>query len=107
MYDAVADDYCYPDTTVLRNRLDLRDAAELADFEAEVSDARADEEAPAGDLDFKHFKAALRRRKDKRSNSIRLAAIGLYRLIARRSRTRPLRQGWRDGSGCAATRRFW
>ena len=57
MYDAVADDYCYPDTTVLRNRLDLRDAAELADFEAEVSDARADEEAPAGDLDFKHFKA--------------------------------------------------
>ena len=57
MYDAVADDYCYPDTTILRNKLDLRDAAELADFEAEVSDARADEEAPAGDLDFKHFKA--------------------------------------------------
>ncbi len=57
MYDAVADDYCYSDTKVLRNRLDLRDAAELADFEAEVSDARADEEAPAGDLDFRHFKA--------------------------------------------------
>ncbi len=57
MYDAVADDYCYLSTTVLRNKLDLRDAAELADFEAEVSDARADEEAPAGELDFKHFKA--------------------------------------------------
>src|SRR5260221_6076800 len=57
MYDAVADDYCYPGTTVLKNELDLRDAAELADFEAEVSDARADEEAPVGDLDFKHFKA--------------------------------------------------
>jgi cell filamentation protein, protein adenylyltransferase len=57
MYDAVADDYCYPGTTVLKNKLDLRDAAELADFEAEVSDTRADEEAPAGDLDFKHFKA--------------------------------------------------
>ncbi|HEY0329908.1 MAG TPA: Fic family protein [Rhodopseudomonas sp.] len=57
MYDAVADDYCYPGTTVLKNKLDLRDAAELADFEAEVSDARADDEAPAGDLDFKHFKA--------------------------------------------------
>jgi len=49
MYDAVADDYCYPGTTVLKNKLDLRDAAELADFEAEVSDARADEEVPGGD----------------------------------------------------------
>jgi len=57
MYDAVADDYCYPDTTVLKNKLDLRDPEELAAFEAEVSDARADEELPAGDLDFKHFKA--------------------------------------------------
>src|SRR5581483_3135883 len=57
MYDAVADEYCYPGTTVLRNKLDLRDADELASFEAEMSDARADEEAPAGELDFKHFKA--------------------------------------------------
>jgi cell filamentation protein len=57
MYDAVADDYCYPGTTVLKNKLDLRDADELAAFEAEVSDARADEELPPGDLDFKHFKA--------------------------------------------------
>jgi cell filamentation protein, protein adenylyltransferase len=57
MYDAVADDYCYPGTTVLKNKLDLTDADELANFEAEVSDARADEEAPAGDLDYAHFKA--------------------------------------------------
>ena len=57
MYDAVADDYCYPGTTVLKNKLDLGDPEELAAFEAEVSDARADEELPAGDLDFKHFKA--------------------------------------------------
>jgi cell filamentation protein len=56
MYDAVADDYCYPGTTVLKNKLDLRDADELADFEAEVSDARADEELLGGDLDFAHFK---------------------------------------------------
>jgi hypothetical protein len=33
MYDAVADEYCYPGTTVLKNKLDLRDADELADFE--------------------------------------------------------------------------
>jgi cell filamentation protein len=57
MYDAVADDYCYPGTTVLKNKLDLRDAGELADFEAEVSDTRSDEEAPGGNLDFTHFKA--------------------------------------------------
>jgi cell filamentation protein len=57
MYDAVADDYCYPGTTVLKNKLDLTDADELANFEAEVSDARADEEVPAGDLDYAHFKA--------------------------------------------------
>ena len=57
MYDAVADDYCYPGTTVLKNKLDLRDAGELADFEAEVSDTRSDEEAPDGNLDFTHFKA--------------------------------------------------
>jgi cell filamentation protein len=57
MYDAVADDYCYPGTTVLKNKLNLTDAEELAAFEAEVSDARADEKAPAGDLDYTHFKA--------------------------------------------------
>src|SRR5258705_3960579 len=57
MYDAVADDYCYPGTTVLKNKLDLTDADELDAFDAEVSDARADEELPAGDLDFAHFKA--------------------------------------------------
>ncbi|MDA9548187.1 adenosine monophosphate-protein transferase [Bradyrhizobium sp. CCBAU 45321] len=57
MYDAVADDYCYPGTTVLKNKLDLRNPEELHSFEAEVSDARADEELPAGKLDFAHFKA--------------------------------------------------
>ena len=57
MYDAVADDYCYPGTTVLKNKLDLTDAAELHAFEAEATDARADEELPAGRLDFTHFKA--------------------------------------------------
>lgn len=57
MYDPVTDDYCYPGTSVLKNKLDLRSADELADFEAEVSDARADEELPTGSLDFSHFRA--------------------------------------------------
>ena len=30
MYDAVVDDYCYPGTTVLKNKLDLTDADELS-----------------------------------------------------------------------------
>jgi cell filamentation protein len=34
MYDAVADEYCYPGTTALKKKLDLRDPEELADFEA-------------------------------------------------------------------------
>jgi cell filamentation protein len=42
VYDAVADDYCYPGTTVLKNKLNLTDVDELAAFEAEVSVARAD-----------------------------------------------------------------
>ncbi len=29
MYDTVADDYCYPGTTVLKNKLHLTDADEL------------------------------------------------------------------------------
>jgi cell filamentation protein len=57
MYDAVADDYCYPGTTVLKNKLDLTDGEELDAFEAEASDVRADQELPAGNLDFPHFKA--------------------------------------------------
>lgn len=57
MYDAVADGYCYPGTTVLRNKLDLTDGNELDAFEAEASDVRADQELPAGDLDFTHFKS--------------------------------------------------
>jgi len=32
-YDAIADPYCYPDTTVLRNIPDIRDADALAEFE--------------------------------------------------------------------------
>ncbi len=32
MYDAVADEYCYPGTQVLKNKLDIRDADELEAF---------------------------------------------------------------------------
>ncbi len=57
MYDAIDDPYTYENSTVLVNKLDLRDQAELDAFEAEISGARAEEPLPEGILDFKHFKA--------------------------------------------------
>jgi cell filamentation protein len=55
MYDAIDDPYTYENSTVLTNRLDLRDQGELDDFEAEISDARAEEPLPEGQFDFAHY----------------------------------------------------
>jgi cell filamentation protein len=60
MYDAVDDPYTYENSTVLINKLDLRDQAELDDFEAEISSARANEPLPEGNLDFAHYCAVHR-----------------------------------------------
>ena len=57
MYDATDDPYTYENSTVLRNKLDLRAQADLDAFEAEISNARAQEPFPPGDLDFEHYKA--------------------------------------------------
>ena len=54
MYDAVDDPYTYENSTVLVNKLELREQAELDAFEAEISSARADEPLPEGNLDFTH-----------------------------------------------------
>lgn len=55
MYDAIADSYCYPGTTVLKNKLDIGDQAQLDAFEAEITAQRATEPLPAGDLSFAHY----------------------------------------------------
>jgi cell filamentation protein len=55
MYDAADDPYTYENSTVLINRLDLRDQGELDDFEAEITSARANEPLPEGNLDFVHY----------------------------------------------------
>jgi cell filamentation protein, protein adenylyltransferase len=60
MYDAVDDPYTYEDSTVLINKLILREQAELDDFEAEISAARAKEALPEGNLDFAHYCAVHR-----------------------------------------------
>ena len=57
MYDAIVDQYTYKKSTVLVNKLDLRDQAELDEFEAEIASARAAEPLPDGSLDFTHYRA--------------------------------------------------
>jgi cell filamentation protein len=57
MYEVQDDIYCYRGTTVLRNKLDLKDSAKLADFEAEITDQRSSEPLPEGALDYAHYKA--------------------------------------------------
>lgn len=55
MYDAVDDPYTYENSTVLVNMLDLRTRAELDEFEAEISNARAAEPLPEGEFDLAHY----------------------------------------------------
>ena len=51
-------DYCYPpDYTVLRNRLDIRDAPALEAAERELVAFRLLEPVPTGDFDLDHLKA--------------------------------------------------
>jgi len=54
-YEAIDDPYCYPGTTVLKNKLGLRKQAELDKFEAEISFQRSTEPLPEGNLSFKHY----------------------------------------------------
>jgi len=57
MYESGPDPYCYPGTGVLKNRLDLRNQADLEAFEAEISAQRATEPLPAGRLSYAHYRA--------------------------------------------------
>jgi cell filamentation protein len=57
MYRAVDDPYCYPGSSVLRNRLDLRTQAELDAFETFITAQRADEPLPRGRLSYSHYRA--------------------------------------------------
>jgi cell filamentation protein len=55
MYEAEADPYCYPATTVLINRAGLRDRADLEAFEAEMVSQRFREPLPPGRLTARHY----------------------------------------------------
>lgn len=55
MYDAFEDPYAYPETSVLRNRLDIRNAQALETLELEVAAIRAEEPLPTGNFDADHY----------------------------------------------------
>jgi cell filamentation protein len=57
MYDAVDDPYTYENSTILVNKLGLREQPALDAFEAEISSARAEEPLPEGVLDFTQYKS--------------------------------------------------
>jgi cell filamentation protein len=57
MYESSDDPYCYPGTSVLKNRLDIRDPAALSEFEALITAQRADEPLPLARLDVDAYRA--------------------------------------------------
>lgn len=57
MYDSGYDPYRYPGTSILRNRLNLRDQAQLDAFEALITAHRAEEPLPSGRLGAAHYSA--------------------------------------------------
>lgn len=60
MYQAVADPYCYPGTTVLKNLAGLRRQSDLDRFEAVMVAQRFEEPLPAGRLSATHYRAVHR-----------------------------------------------
>lgn len=57
MYDSVADPYCYPGTSVLKNHANIHDQEALSAFEHEAMLQRAEEPFPVGRLSVAHFRA--------------------------------------------------
>jgi cell filamentation protein len=57
MYELTPDPYCYPGTTVLKNRLGITDQPALNAFEAMITAQRADEPLPRGRLGYAHYRA--------------------------------------------------
>jgi len=55
MYDAVDDPYCYPGTTILKNKRNLRTQAALDRFETAMTAQRFDEPLPVGKLTEQHY----------------------------------------------------
>lgn len=57
MYQAGADPYCYPDSTVLKNKAGITSEAALEEFETAMTFARSLEPLPPGRLSMAHYQA--------------------------------------------------
>lgn len=57
MYESGPDPYCYPGTTVLKNRLGLQTQDKLDAFEALITAQRGEEPLPRGRLGYAHYRA--------------------------------------------------
>lgn len=57
VYAADHDPLCYPGTSVLKNKLGIRDQAKLDEFELALFLTRSEEPFPAGNLDSAHYRA--------------------------------------------------
>lgn len=57
MYETLSDPYCYKGTTVLRNRLGIREQEALEAFEAEATAQRFAEALPIGRFGVTHYRA--------------------------------------------------
>jgi cell filamentation protein len=55
VYDAQADPHCYPGTTVLKNRANIRDQTELDAFENDAAQQRANEPMPIGRFTVRQY----------------------------------------------------
>lgn len=57
MYQADPDPYCYPDSSVLKNKAGLTTEVELEQFETAMTFARSEEPLPRGRLSARHYRA--------------------------------------------------
>ena len=57
MYEAVADPYCYRNSSVLKNRLRYRAQSDLEKFEKAMVAMRSEEPLPIGRLSYRYYRA--------------------------------------------------
>ncbi|MBC8021461.1 MAG: Fic family protein [Methyloceanibacter sp.] len=57
MYQAEPDPYCYPNSSVLKNKAGLTSRATLEEFETAMTFARSEEPLPSGRLSATHYRA--------------------------------------------------
>jgi cell filamentation protein len=55
MYEVQDDKYCYPKSSVLKNKLGIRDQIKLSEFELAMTTQRFDEPLPNGRLGTRHY----------------------------------------------------